>query len=310
MIADGMMAAMIGARSEMGALCAWCGSAAQPRAARLARCPRCGAATTWPPPDIEELEQAYSGWYRPPGGRFPGAVDRLLHHSRASLARRLDQIAPAGPVLDVGAGEGTLVRALRARGREALGLERESGAEGVIAADILEFQERRGEWAAVTFWHSLEHIAAAGRAVDQAVDLLAPRGVLVVAVPNLDSWQSRAFGSDWFHLDVPRHLVHLPGRTLIEGIRARGLQVERVSWWRGGQEVFGWLYGLVRALPGRPNLYSAIRRPEARSDPMTAPQRLGSLLAASALSPLAVALAAAEAVSGDGGSVYLEARRS
>jgi hypothetical protein len=179
----------------------------------------------------------------------------------------------------------------------------------VIAADILEFQERRGEWSAVTFWHSLEHLPDAGLAVDRAVDLLATRGVLVIAVPNLDSWQSRAFGPNWFHLDLPRHLVHLPGRTLIEGIRARGLQIERVSWWRGGQAVFGWLYGLVRALPGRPDLYSAIRRPEARGSAMTGPQRLGSLMAASALSPVAAVMAATEAVAGAGGSVYVEARR-
>ncbi len=303
------MAAMIASRTETGASCAWCGAEARPEAGRLARCAHCGAATTWPPPDARELDQAYAGWYRPSAGRFAGGVDRLLSRSRASLAARVDRIAPPGPVLDVGAGDGTLVRALRARGRESLGLERESGAPYVIAADILEFEDRRGEWAAVIFWHALEHIPEAGLAVDRAVELLDSRGVLVIAVPNLDSWQSRAFGPGWFHRDLPRHLVHLPGRTLIEGIRRRGLEIERVSWWRGGQEVFGWLYGLVRALPGRPDLYDAIRRPEARGAAMTGHKRLGSLVSASVLSPVAAVLAAAEAAARAGGSVYLEARR-
>lgn len=65
-------------------------------------------------------------------------------------------------------------------------------------------------------------------------------------------------------LDLPRHLVHLPSAALIDRLRSLGLAVERISYWRGGQVVFGWLHGLVGMLPGHPDLYDAIRRPEAQ----------------------------------------------
>jgi SAM-dependent methyltransferase len=220
-------------------------------------------------------------------------------------------MAPSGPVLDVGCGDGTLLRALRGRGREAVGLERSPGllGERVLACDITEFDERPGQWSAVVFWHSLEHLSQPGAALDRATVLLAPGGVLVVAVPNLASWQSRCFGDRWFHLDVPRHIVHLPAGTLRERIGARGLRIERESYWRGGQLLFGWLHGIVGTLPGRPDLYSAIRRPDARPSAMPGARRAAVLGAGAAAVPLAAAMAVAEVAARAGGTVYLEARR-
>ena len=290
--------------------CAWCGSPAQTGQGRLALCPRCGAATTFPIPDEAELERAYSTWYRPDAGRFGGGGDRLLAISRARLARRLDRIAPPGPVLDVGAGDGTLLRALRARGREAIGLERTATGEGVIAAEVNDFHEREGEWAAIVLWHSLEHLRDPAGAIDRAAALLAPGGVLAVAVPNLASWQARRFGNGWFHLDLPRHLVHLPAAALEGGLRERGLAIERVSHWRGGQILFGWLHGGVRRLPGHADLYSAIRRTGAQDSEIAGARRVAVLVAAALLAPAAAVMTAREVAARAGGTVYVEARRS
>jgi SAM-dependent methyltransferase len=289
------------------ARCAWCGGVARPDGPGLATCLRCRSATTHPHPSEAELERAYAGWYRPAAGRFTAGADRLLAHSRSRLARRVDRLAPGGPVLDVGAGEGTLVRALQARGRSALGLERAGGGDSVLAAELVDFDERPGEWAAVVFWHSLEHLPDPARALEQAGRLLAPGGLLIIAVPNLGSWQARLFGPRWFHLDLPRHQVHLQASALRRGVESRGLEVRRMSHWRGGQLVFGWLHGFVGWLPGHLNLYDAIRRSEARSTAMTGPGRLAALLLAGVLTPLAGLLALAESAAGAGGTVYVEA---
>jgi SAM-dependent methyltransferase len=295
--------------SALAPRCAWCGAAGRPGGPRLLDCEHCGAATTYPAPGEAELEAAYGGWYRPQTGRFAGAGDRLLRLTRATLARRVDTRAPAGPVLDVGCGDGTLLDALRARGREAFGLERESFRPDVWACELESFDRRLGGWAAVVLWHSLEHLRQPAAAIDRACDLLAPGGLLVVAIPNRASWQARLFKDRWLALDLPRHLVHLPAPALIGGIRDRGLRVERVSYWRGGQVVFGWLHGLVGALPGHPDLYSAVRRPEARQKSIHGSRRIVVLAAAAALMPVAAGFAVAEVVAGAGGTVYVEARR-
>lgn len=288
--------------------CVWCGAALGPSAVRLrgrTRCPACGAATTDPWPDSVELDEAYAR-YRPETGRFSGLGDALLRLTRARLAGRVDRLAPSGRVLDVGAGDGTLIDSLRARGRDALGLERASRHEAVQEAGITEVE---GEWAAVVFWHSLEHLPTPGGDIDRAASQLCPGGVLMVALPNTDSLQARLFGDRWLHLDLPRHLVHLPAGALIERLRALGLEVTRVSHWRGGQVVFGWLHGWVGWLPGRPDLYDAIRTPRARSRPMAARSRALALGVATLLLVPAAVATAVEIAARRGGTVYVEARR-
>jgi SAM-dependent methyltransferase len=288
--------------------CLWCGEPIEDPALRLAgrvRCPACGSETTDPMPSEADLAEAYGSWYRPDAGRFSGLGDRLLHRLRGTAARRLDAIAPPGPILDVGAGDGALLDALGRRGRRAVGLERESDREDVLAADISEVE---GEYAAVVFWHSLEHLPAPAEAVEHARRLLAPGGVVVIAVPNIDSLQARAFGDRWLALDLPRHLVHLSKRALVSGLERRGLRVERVSDLRGGQIVFGWLHGIVGLLPGSPDLYDAIRRPEARTSPIGSGRRIVCLTSAVVALPAALAASAIEVALGRGGTVYVEAR--
>ena len=289
--------------------CAWCGAPLWAR--RAGR--HAGAATARaaepprpiPGPAAAELERAYAH-YRPEDGRFSWLGDAVLRRTRARLAARIDRVAPPGPVLDVGAGDGALLDALRALGREAIGLERDSRREDVREADITELE---GHFAAIVFWHSLEHLPSPGASIDHAARLLMPRGALFVAVPNGASLQARVFGDRWFHLDLPRHLVHLSTRALTGRMRALGLTVTRVSHWRGGQMLFGWLHGLVGTLPGEPDLYDAIRRPEARSRPLSHRRRALALAAAAALFPIAAAATALEVAVRRGGTVHVEARR-
>jgi hypothetical protein len=62
-------------------------------------------------------------------------------------------------------------------------------------------------------------------------------------------------------------------------------------------------------LPGHPDLYDAIRRPEARRTALAGPRRLGALAAAVVLLPVAVLGAAVEVALRRGGTVHVEARR-
>jgi SAM-dependent methyltransferase len=290
-------------------LCAWCHApiddVAVPLAGRV-RCGHCGVANTYPSPTDDELTAAYAGWYRPASGRFSGVGDAILRRTRGRLARRLDRVAPAGPVLDVGAGDGSLLDALASRGRDAVGLEREATRRDIRSGDLSTIG---GEWAAIVFWHSLEHLRNPREQLGRAASMLAPGGVLVVAVPNSTSLQASVFGDRWLALDLPRHLVHFSSDALIQRLRALSLDVDRVSYWRGGQVVFGWLHGLVGTLPGHPDLYDAIRRAEARRDPLSPGVRLTTLVAATLLVPAALLAAGVEIAAGRGGTVYVEARR-
>ena len=263
-------------------------------------------ATTSPWPSDEQLSAAYARWYRPTSGRFSGVGDKLLRRTRSALADRLHRILPPGPVLDVGAGDGTLAGAFVRHGREAVGLEPYASGPHIRNAEV---EDVEGKWSAVIFWHSLEHLRSPGRALSHAAALLSPGGTLVVAVPNATSLQARVFGDRWLALDLPRHLVHLNPPALLSKIEALGLRIERVSYLRGGQVVFGWVHGIVGRLPGHPDLYDAIRRGEARQAAQSPALRLYALAAGVAALPFALAATAVEVAARSGGTIYVEARR-
>lgn len=293
--------------------CVWCGArlaadnASEQLTGRL-RCHNCGAATTDPWPTESQLDAAYGSWYRPSGGaRFRFGGDVVLARSRGLIAARLDRVAPPGPVLDVGAGEGSLLDALERIGREGSGLER-SDADPRFRDESIEQVE--AGWAAVVLWHALEHLPQPGEAVRAAAAILLPGGIIAVAVPNSSSLQARAFGDRWLHLDLPRHLSHLTTASLIAGLERSGFSVEEVSYVRSGQQVIGWLEGLVGLLPGRPSLYQALRAPAARTRPIGGMRRALTILAGAALLPLAGACAAVEIALRRGGTVYVEGRLS
>lgn len=266
-------------------------------------------ATTSPWPSDSQLGEAYAPWYRPAAGRFSGIGDKMLKRTRSALADRLHKELPQGPIVDVGAGDGTLIAAFKRHGRDAVGVD-PYAAENHPHVRAVEFEDLDGAWSAVIFWHSLEHLRRPVRSLRHAAEVVVPGGVLVVAVPNAASMQARLFGDRWLHLDLPRHLVHISPPALVSQIEELGFTVERVSYLRGGQVLFGWLHGLVGLLPGHPSLYDAIRRTEAREAAQGPAFRLYTLAAAVAALPAALAGTAIEVAARSGGTIFVMARRN
>lgn len=287
--------------------CAWCDCTLEKSGRRPGRvdCPDCRSATTDPVPDEESLARAYGEWYWPTSGsRFGRFGDALLRRSRASMAGRIDKVAPAGRVLDIGAGEGYLIDALAGLGREADGIDRDSAHPRVEDRPL---DSVEGDFAAIVLWHALEHLPDPRRTVEIAAARLKPGGLIVIAVPNYGSLQARIFGDEWLHLDLPRHLTHLRADALSAGLVRTGLRPSASSGLRAGQLVIGWLHGLVGLLPGRPDLYQSLRRRAARRVEIGPLRRIYAIGAGVLALPVAVACALVEQILGKPGTFYIEA---
>ena len=127
--------------------CAWCARPCDAGCERLVgrvRCPGCGAATTDPAPSDADLEAAYGAWYRPDGGRFSGPATRCSRRSRGPPRAAPRPVAPDGPVLDVGAGDGALLDALAARGRERGRARARPSRPDVRSGEVREIERTRG----------------------------------------------------------------------------------------------------------------------------------------------------------------------
>lgn len=223
--------------------CAWCElplrvAIATPRTAH--RCSACGSRTdTWPAAAELSALLAPAVPPRASGGLRCAVAESLRDRARRRIALRVARMAPPGPVLDVGSGDGTLLDTLRASGRVATGIGRSSTRPDVHDVDITELG---GRYAAIVFWQSLGRVPAPRTALEHAAALLKPDGLLTIAQPTAGlpalTERLRQLGSGGAGERPPAPRVRIPQRTLVERLHALGLEVLHAD--RAGAGVSGW----------------------------------------------------------------------
>ena len=290
-----------------------------PASFELARCVRCGSATTLGAPVASAHAAGAYGGGRPRGAGLAAPLlarfdaQRLALIGAPALGRLVD--AGAGPaalgrrLVDAGAGRGRFVAAARAAGFDAVGVEPSLRAVdpslGLIPTGIEDAGLAAGSVDVVTLWHVLEHLEDPAGALAAIRDWLVPGGLLLVGVPNLGSWQSRWSGGRWYHLDLPRHRVHFTVRGVTSLLRAAGFEVVSVEHRLLEQNPYGMWQSLVSLGTRRVSyLYNLLKRnaPLASMD-------LVVTLAALPWLPVAVGLERLAARCGAGGTVAVLARR-
>ena len=146
----------------------------------------------------------------------------------ARIGGYLDDILPmlpksAAPIayLDAGCGVGHSLRAGQARGLRVQGIEVDDAAIAIARADGLPVATPKdavppGPYHLLSFWETLEHIAAPLPALERYLPLLADDGLVAITVPNLNALATRALREScpWIHggYNTPGHvnMFHVP----------------------------------------------------------------------------------------------------
>lgn len=240
----------------------------------LRQCDACGVVLTVPQPDASE--RFYPARYRR-YNRLVATVERWLYRRRVrGWSYRL---GPPGTLLEVGCGDGWMLRALQERGWSVIGSERsvESAAFAARQQGLPVFVggpealRSSSRLQVLVLFHVLEHLADPVAALARYAALLQSGGVLIVAVPNRESWQARWCGPAWFHLDVPRHLCHFSPRALTLALEQAGLRVERRSTVSWEHDPYGWVQSWLNLMGFEQNLLTRrlMGLPEARASAVT-----------------------------------------
>ncbi len=185
---------------------------------------------------------------------------RALYRHRAKTWTR--SFARKGLALEIGCGAGWMLRALRSQGWRVVGVERTvSAVRAATSGDhvpvfVGELDAIRSEprFDLVLLFHVLEHLSDPLAVLRRCFEILRPGGRLIVAVPNFESWQARLFRGAWFHLDVPRHLMHFSPRSITRLLETVGVKVEAVRYASWGHDPYGWVQSLLNQLGFRQNL--------------------------------------------------------
>jgi len=133
-------------------------------------------------------------------------------------------------VLDYGTGEGFFTEYLLNQGKDAFGIEpsdvarsnfkKRTGRELFSSLESLPANQR---FQVVTLWHVLEHIHTLRKTVQDLVDKIESKGIMVIAVPNQKSLDAKTFGTAWAAWDVPRHLYHWQEESLEHFMKSVGM---------------------------------------------------------------------------------------
>jgi SAM-dependent methyltransferase len=290
----------------------------------LRRCSSCRSIFQDPLPADESLPEFYPQEYWWDGKpQAPGATSRLLHRAERLyremvvrdhvrfVKRCVPPSAAHNPrLLDIGCGSGTFLAMARLRGFDPCGMDVSERAVAAARAQYgLDVRCGRigspvwdyASFDVVTMFHVLEHVTDPRAALDYAARLLKPSGSLVIQVPNADSVQARLFGTRWYGLDVPRHVINFSAEGLRILLREAGMRIEAVSRfsWRDNPAALAssaatWLDPISRKGRGRD-----VGRPAVR-----AMLELGYF----SLVLLALPFALAESACGLGATLWVQAR--
>ncbi|MBE0649448.1 MAG: class I SAM-dependent methyltransferase [Bacteroidales bacterium] len=193
----------------------------------LQKCQSCGFVFTNPRPDDKSLSRYYE------------SPDYLSHHSDGfsilnlvyqSLRRinikskfsKTEQYVSRGSLLDIGCGTGELLNYFQNKKWNVKGIEpSESARKFAIEKYGLDIQDEPGlkslaeqTFDVVTMWHVLEHVANLNDRIEVIFKLLKKSGYLIIALPNMNSWDAKHYGKYWAAYDVPRHLHHFSKSTI------------------------------------------------------------------------------------------------
>lgn len=141
-----------------------------------------------------------------------------------------------GPLLDVGCGQGVMLKLMSDLGWPAEGIDLDERAVQVAQAAGLAARAGTFEslalpaahYAAVTSSHVLEHVSDPLAFLRDCLRVTRPGGRLALTTPNAGSLGSRVFGARWRGLEPPRHFQVLTVRALARLAREAGYTDVRV----------------------------------------------------------------------------------
>jgi 2-polyprenyl-3-methyl-5-hydroxy-6-metoxy-1,4-benzoquinol methylase len=212
---------------------------------KVVRCKKCGFHYTNPRPPTEELSSYYSESYytdeRHRSKFYEEGGEVKIEQGQNYLNRIADLEHYAeirGKVLEIGAARGGYLIALKNRGWDVHGVEISADAVGkaktmydldLFCGSLDQFQSAY-LFDAVLMYQTLEHVPDPAAIIDKSASLLKNDGLLIVEVPNLDSFDFKTNRSRReMMLDLPRHLVHFDKKSLCALIKSKGFTILEVN---------------------------------------------------------------------------------
>jgi 2-polyprenyl-3-methyl-5-hydroxy-6-metoxy-1,4-benzoquinol methylase len=226
----------------------------------IVKCKECGFVYINPRPDMEEMKRSYEEtpyythaepelvkkdirWklkrlafaehFKLPGRRKMTA--KIVYALLKKKIAVLSEARGKGTVLDIGCGNGVMLSIFEEAGWRTFGVEPDEiaarQAKGLLKGDVFPGTLFEAKYPAnyfdmVTLVQVLEHMPDPIAILQECLKILKKNGILIVGVPNFDSYDSNIFKESWSSLQVPAHLYHFTWKTLEKSLQKAGFTVK------------------------------------------------------------------------------------
>jgi SAM-dependent methyltransferase len=206
----------------------------------IKQCEKCELGITDPRPEENQLGAYYESPDYISHTHKASSIFDLLYSGARSIALQskwnlIKKFHRPRIALDYGAGTGRFVQYLRAKDVEAYGVEPSTKARtaaisingaNVVTEALQDFPLTAD---IITLWHVLEHVPDPVQTLLNLKSKLGQDGVIFIAVPNLNSWESTRYKTYWAAFDTPRHLWHFNQKSMQLLLKKVGLNLIAVS---------------------------------------------------------------------------------
>ncbi len=195
-------------------------------------CVSCGFHFTSPIPDESEIGKYYKAEsYVSHSSTNKGLINKVYQkvrkHTLKQKLKLVNKESKGNSLLDIGSGTGHFLNVCKQGGMSVMGLEPDEDARA-FAKENFDIEAKHIEelynlgaksFDVITMWHVLEHVYNLKDDLKKIVSALKDDGVLIVAVPNMASYDAKKYKEFWAAYDLPIHLYHFQPkdiRTLFE----------------------------------------------------------------------------------------------
>ena len=206
------------------------------------RCAHCGFLMTQGVPVEAEIGKYYeTPDYISHSDTQQGLMNRVYHWVRqymlsrkAALVKRVSGLSE-GSLLDYGTGTGYFANAMVRQGWKVKAIEKSPQARAFAKKQFgldVEAEHSLKDYPSmsldvVTLWHVMEHLEHLNEMWETLHRILKDKGVLIVAVPNPESYDARKYKEWWAAYDVPRHLWHFSPSVMQQFGEKHGFVLEK-----------------------------------------------------------------------------------
>lgn len=199
------------------------------------RCGACKTVITDPLPTQEDLAKIYTGYSQTPD--YLRKKDKKMRRSRRRVRRLLRARPPGKRFLDIGCSVGYMVAAAHEAGLEAYGVDIDKdtvefakqhfSGQGTFEAVPHDELVRRGAQFDIVYTADVvEHIPDPDAFVATAAKLVAPDGLLYIAVPDGDHFATPRNFAQWGMVVPPDHLTYFSRKGMRSLLARHGFDVE------------------------------------------------------------------------------------